>query len=320
MRRAPAPNLSPVHAQLFLERSPGGRFTRQGSDPTLTTTGAPPHQPQGGADHTLGPLKWVLRAKGLHRAVRNHLLSASFLSATGSVLTGTYPPLQDADLTASFKLSLSRHDCPPTPTGLWILFRECLFQNMDLGWLSPQGPSQPMPTLLVSPAKRQGDHFCLWGLTLPSARVAWGSREPFPHLWVPSALGNTVGQPVLSYPLLPPSSIPTHSCVDPRFPLPVCRPTWGGWGLRPPGPTLGLLLLLAPSVPACPSPSPASPPTPLCRSSEAGLLTQSTPASSTYPFSLLHQVGNAYSPADKRKQGPHSSRVPAARKAGPHQE
>lgn len=55
--------------------------------------------------------------EGLHKAVRNHLLSASFLSATGSsVTTGTYlTSTQDADLTAKPLSYLSLVMTAPQP-------------------------------------------------------------------------------------------------------------------------------------------------------------------------------------------------------------
>lgn len=117
------------------------------------------------------------------------------------------------------------------------------------------------------------------GSDLPSARATWGSRGSSHVPGYPSALGMRGSQPVLQ-------SLPTSSA---HF-----QPT-AAWTSR---------ALCQPDIPGAPAPQP---PTPMClpapqrpsptappahlQEREAARLMQSTPASSTYPFSLLHQVG-----------------------------
>lgn len=179
--------------------------------------------------------------------------------------------------------------------------------------------SQPAHAYPVGlPSQETGEITLPLGSDLPSARVAWGKSRTFPHLWVPLCLGGTQSASLSSSPLLPPSSIPTHSCVDLRFSLPVCRPTWGGWDSDLRGPTLGLLLLLAPlSVPACPSAPLTRRPTHPCAGARGRPADAEHPGLLYIPFLTPPPGGHAYSPVDKRKQGPYLSRVPERVKGRP---
>ena len=147
------------------------------------------------------------------------------------------------------------------------------------------------------------------GCDLPSARAAWGSRGSSHIPGYPSALGAVVIQPV-------PKSLPTPQLnSNPQLPgppvlsasLPSHLQHWDS-DLR--GPTLGLHLLLAPlSVPACPS-------APLAR--HPAHPSAGVPGSLLYiPFLTPPPGGHAYSPVDKRKQGPYLSRVPERVKGRP---
>lgn len=155
------------------------------------------------------------------------------------------------------------------------------------------------------------------GSDLPCARAAWRTRGSSCIPGYPPALGS---QPVVSQPVPKPlptvSSVPTHSCLDLRSSLPAQHPAWekGTPGADPGGSFCSLPPL---SVPACPSAPLARHPAHPSAGARGSPADAERPSLLYIPFLIPPPGGHAYSPVDKRKQGPYLSRVPERVKGRP---